>query len=112
MFTHLRYTLVCAMTLLALIGTEVAQAQPLHQGPVPPAQLLGQLTATNPQARVSVHNGTGKVRFIGSPNGQPLVRTNALRSAATVEGAAQSFMESYGSLFGVRSPATGSTSPI
>ena len=55
--------------------------------------------------RISYHNETGKVRFIGTTPGSLISQPAFLTAAATPEEAARGFLNSYGLLFGLTNPS-------
>ena len=66
--------------------------------------LLGQLQQqTGGQLHIERHAETGKVRFLAATPGQPIKRPRSLSAAATPAQAARGFLDSYGTLFGLRS---------
>lgn len=69
---------------------------------VPPQTLLAQLRQMSSEAlRVSYHEGTGKVRFIGTDPTHPIPHTANLTAQAQPEEAARAFLTVYGSVFGL-----------
>ncbi|MEI6042799.1 MAG: M4 family metallopeptidase [Chloroflexota bacterium] len=64
--------------------------------------------ATNNQVEIYCHSKTGKVRFIGSDQTQPLPMpaTGLAPGANNPENAARTFLQSYGTLFGLKDQAT------
>ncbi len=66
------------------------------------------LTAqAGPQARVSYHKATGKIRFFGTDHGRGILTQRAQNLAArgaSAEETARAFLQEYGEGFGVRDP--------
>src|SRR5688500_13985127 len=56
-------------------------------------------------ARVSFHDETGKVRFVGTVPGRPIARPLGLSPSATAAQVARAFFVSYGAVFGIRDQA-------
>jgi Zn-dependent metalloprotease len=84
---------------LAARGGPAPAAQPT---PPQPADLIASLRAqTGDGLRIAYHAETGKLRFIGAGDGQPLRQPAALAPGATPEQAARQFLAAYGALFGL-----------
>lgn len=95
---------ITALLVCASIGLNV-QAQRLK--PTPPSQspLVQQLrAATDEQVRISYHDMTGKVRFVGTTPDHAIAPPAQLRGA-TPEQAARAFLTTYGALFGTEDQA-------
>jgi Zn-dependent metalloprotease len=56
------------------------------------------------QPKVSIHRGTGKVRFLAAPAGDSMLQPSFVAPDVDAEGAARTFLGAYGSLFGIGSP--------
>lgn len=98
----------CLLLVLLSSASLPAQARPPIQEPTPlrVAQLVEQLKQeTGDQIRISYHNETGQVRFIGTEPGQAIARARTLAPGAAPEDAALAFLDTYGPLFGLQDPA-------
>ncbi len=74
--------------------------------PPPPDNKLVELSqATRGDLRISYHHETGQVRFVGVHPDTPIAQPRTLASNATAEQAARTFLDAYGSLFGLRDQA-------
>ncbi|MFQ5612324.1 MAG: M4 family metallopeptidase [Anaerolineae bacterium] len=95
------------LVMIALWGTP-AQAGPPAQGPDADdaARLVDELNqAGQGKVRVSHHEQTGKVRFIGATPSAPIKQPAVLPASATAEDAARGFLAKYGPLFGLSDQA-------
>jgi Zn-dependent metalloprotease len=99
-----RFGIVFLLAVLT-IGTFQAQAAPLAPGAdqVESSSLLARLhRLSGGTARVSFHSETGAVRFIGTDTESPIPQVRDLAGGASPEVAARAFLQTYGSLFGLR----------
>jgi Zn-dependent metalloprotease len=98
---------LAALITVTVLGGSVAHASPARAQPVPPgdAGLVAELeAATGGTAEIAYHSETGKVRYIGMANDQPVAAAAA--SSAPAEDLARGFLARYGSLFGVTDQAS------
>lgn len=100
---------VCLSIAVLLVCTSIGfnvQAQRLR--PTSPAEspLVQQLRAvTDQQLRISYHDETGNVRFLGTTVDHAVAPTSRLVANATPEQAARAFLDGYGQLFGTTDQA-------
>lgn len=96
---------IAVLLVCASIGFNV-QAQPLRPAAPGESPLVQQLrAATSEQVRISYHDETGKVRFLGTTLDHPVAPPAQLVANATPEQAARAFLDSYGQLFGTADQA-------
>ena len=98
----MRRTLALA---LAATGLVVAAWTPAATEAGGPTNMQGDqstLERLERVARVSFHDETGKVRFVGTVTGRPISRPLGLSSSATAAQVARAFFVSYGAVFGIR----------
>lgn len=88
-----RFSIIVVLATVALIGSTIPGETASRQPVVPP------------QARIAVHEGTGKVRFIGSEPGRPLPRPPGISASASPQAIARAFLDRYGASFGIRDQA-------
>ncbi|MCC6455251.1 MAG: M4 family metallopeptidase [Caldilineaceae bacterium] len=79
-------------------------------GLLPPQQIFASTADASPESliaqlgndlRISYHNGTGQVRFIGMEPSRSIRQTMPMLGAVSPEQAARSFLSTYGPLFGL-----------
>ncbi len=93
---------MAALITVTVLGGSVAHASPERAQPAPPgdAGLVAELeAATGGSAEIAYHSATGKARYIGMANDQPVAAAAA--SSAPAEELARGFLARYGSLFGL-----------
>ncbi len=93
--------------LLLIVGVPyIGQAAPPAQGPITfDATLIDRLrNDTGGKVRISYHDETGKVRFIGATPSDSIAQPAVLGLAASSQDAARGFLATYGRLFGLRDP--------
>lgn len=91
--------------LILLIGTPTSgQAAPPAQGPLGESLIDRLNQETGGTVRISYHDQTGKVRFIGTSPDNSIDQPSILGANPTIEEAGQGFLSTYGKLFGLKEP--------
>jgi bacillolysin len=93
---------------VTMLGGSLAHASPERAEPAPPGDvgLVAELeAASSGTAEIAYHSETGKVRFIGMANDQPIAAASTVASSAPPEELARGFLARYGSLFGLTDQA-------
>src|SRR5262249_8873580 len=90
--------LICVVTLLGILPGGVVFSQDAPRGDV---QTLAAGLAQG-GSRISYHSQTGKVRFIGAPQGRSIIQSAGIQASASPEFAARAFLSDYGRLFGLK----------
>ncbi len=94
------------VTLSLILSLTLASVSNSIAATLPPEDELFEVSqSTQGDVRISCHHETGKVRFMGVHPDTPMTQPKRLAAGATAEEAARAFLDSYGSLFGLRDPA-------
>jgi bacillolysin len=89
-----------------IVPLAVAAGSPAAAAPSGDDALVRQLRdASGGHARIDKLEGTGKVRFVGTPAGKAIRRPSGVTANTAPETAARAFLKGYGRLFGVRDAA-------
>jgi len=83
------------------LGTGLMRAQASGLTATAPAQCLPQ-----GQSQMTLNRESGLVRFIGTDETRPIPQPQALPASATPEMAARAYLQTCGSLFGLKDPAS------
>ena len=101
----MRRTLALALAATGLVVAAWTPAATEAGGPTNTQGDQSTLERLERVARVSFHDETGKVRFVGTVPGRPIARPLGLSSSATAAQVARAFFVSYGAVFGIRDQA-------
>lgn len=103
---RVRLTAALAIAASALIAPLALGGAPAAAAPMGDDALVRQLRdASGGHARIDKLEGTGKVRFVGTPAGKAIRRPSGVTASTAPETAARAFLKGYGRLFGVRDTA-------
>jgi bacillolysin len=104
---RVRLTAALAVAASALIAPlAIGAGAPAAAAPSGDDALVRQLRdASGGHARIDKLEGTGKVRFVGTPAGKAIRRPSGVTANTAPETAARAFLKGYGRLFGVRDAA-------
>src|SRR5918994_4670204 len=87
---------LAALASTAAIGAAFAAPAGAQSDPGALARKLG------PGVTASLHEATGKIRFVGATPGKPIAAQAAATRSAAPQTSARAFMRAYGDAFGVR----------
>lgn len=105
-FSQRRFGVATAVFALLTTLISLTLAAPLSWQPSSTEALINQLSQeTSGQLRVSYHRETGRVRFLGTTPDHAIAQTFTNAAEVSPEMAARTFLQSYGSLFGLEDAA-------